>query len=188
MNLRQQKYLILFLIGSLNFSLIYTFILFNKVWYAYLGFLLLASLLNGSASILNICFRIFNPSEPTYRIEPRNYIYVIPCYNESELELRSSLHSLIEQRVVKNDKRLIVIICDGKVRGAGNAVSTDRILLDLLQIKDGDVMRSYQRHDYDTWDGTKNIIHTYSCDYTYHNETLPILLLIKENNYGNAIH
>lgn len=179
MNLQQQKYLILFFVGSLNFVLICTFVMFHKMWYAYLCFLVLASFLNASSSILNIGFRMFYPLKPTYRIEPRNYIYVIPCYNESEQELRGSLESLIEQRVVKNDKRLIVIICDGKVQGAGNPSSTDLLLKNLLKLTSDGFCYKYK-----TWDEKENSICVYTCDYTYHNETVQIILLIKENNYG----
>jgi chitin synthase len=179
MNLQQQKYLILLLIFSLNFVLIVTFIIYNKKWYAYLAFLILSSILNASASILNITFRMCRPSLETYRIKPKNYMYVVPCYNESEAELTASLHSLIEQRVVKNDKRFIVIICDGKVKGAGNSLSTDLILKKILNIQTVGFKSEYM-----TWNGTKNGIYEYTCDYIYHDEKVPVLLLIKENNYG----
>jgi len=182
MNLQQQKYIILFCIGSLNFGLIYTFVLFNKVWYAYLCFLAMASVLNASASLLNLGYKMLHPATNTYRLTPKNYIYVIPCYNESEAELRGSLHSLIEQRIVKGDTRAIVIICDGKVQGSGNTESTDQILLHLLNFADS--AGAGVRHEYVTWDGTANGICSYSGEYTYHGETVPILLLIKEKNVG----
>jgi chitin synthase len=179
MNLQQQKYLIVLFIGSINFVLIYTFVLFNKNWYAYLCILALASFLNASASILNLAFKMSHPAENNYRIKPKNYIYVIPCYNESEEELCGSLNSLIEQRVVKDDKRLIVIICDGKVKGAGNLTSTDLILKKILNITEGGF-----NYNYSTWDGTQNSVCEYTCEYTYHGETVPIVLFIKEKNYG----
>jgi chitin synthase len=180
MHLRHQKYIILFFIGSLNLGLIYTFILFNKVWYAYLCILALASLLNASSSLLNLGHKMLHPAANTYRLTPKNYIYVIPCYNESEAELRGSLHSLIEQRIVKGDKRAIVIICDGKVQGSGNTASTDQLLLQLLDFEE----RAGATHEYLTWDGTANRIYSYTGAYTYHGETVPLLLLIKEKNVG----
>jgi chitin synthase len=178
MNLVNQKYVILFLIGSLNFVLIFTFTLFNKMWYAYLWLLALSSVLNASASILNIGFRMIYPEKETYRLMPRNYLYVIPCYNETESELRTSLHSLIEQRFVNKDKRSIVIICDGKVKGFGSTRTTDVVLKNLLNI----CQEGFQT-DYITWNG-ENSICKYSCDYTYNGEIIPVILLIKENNYG----
>jgi chitin synthase len=178
MNLQKQKYLILFFIGLLNFILIVTFIFFNKTWYAYLWLLALSSVLNASASILNITFRMIYPEKQSYRLTPRNYLYVIPCYNETETELRTSLQSLIEQRCVKNDKRSIVIICDGKVKGFGSTTTTDLVLKNLLHICDAGLDA-----DYMTWNG-ENSICKYTCDYTYNGEIIPIILLIKENNYG----
>jgi chitin synthase len=110
---------------------------------------------------------------------PKNYIYVIPCYNESEEELRNSLNSLVEQRTVSGDKRMIVIICDGKVKGTGNPYSTDVILKNLLSI--GGLGFYYE---YTTWTGEKNIIREYNSEYTYNNISVPIILLVKENNVG----
>jgi chitin synthase len=107
-------------------------------------------------------------------------MYVVPCYNESEEELRCSLNSLVEQRVVKGDKRLIVIICDGKVKGSGNVLTTDLVLKKILNIAN-DLETSY---DYTTWNGTKNTVYQYKCEYEYNNETVPIILIVKENNYG----
>lgn len=182
MNLRQQKYLIITVITSANFALIYTFIIFHNKWYAYLCILILSSLLNAFSSILNIVYRMFfQPSEQDnlHRLITRSYLYVVPCYNESAVELRTSIHSLIEQRHVHGDDRLILIICDGKVKGAGNALSTDALLKDLLQISG---MGFY--YEYPTWDGKQNIICEYKTMYTYKTDTIPIILLIKENNYG----
>jgi chitin synthase len=182
MNLTQQKYLILFIIGALNFLLIYTFVIFHDYWYAYLPFLIPASLLNAFSSILNVLYKMCGQKRlewNNHRSIPRSYLYVVPCYNESFLELQASLHSLIEQRLVTGDRRLLLIICDGKVKGAGNDSSTDVILKDLLKIKG---MGYY--HEYTTWDGSKNIVCEYKTMYTHGLETVPIILLIKENNYG----
>ena len=192
MNLRQQKYLINFFIASMNALLITTFLLFEKEWYAYLFILIMSSALNTSSSILIFLYKMLNIhininnntihntiNNNTYRSIPKNYLYVIPCYNESEEELINSLQSLIEQRIVKNDKRLILIICDGKVKGLGNSLSTDEILKNILSINDdADI------YDYTTWSGSTNKIHQYICDYRYNNETVPIILLIKEQNIG----
>ena len=82
--------------------------------------------------------------------------------------------------MVKGDKRTIVIICDGKVQGSGNTATTDQILLQLLHFDES----AGVTHDYLTWDGTANGIYSYTGEYTYHGETVPILLLIKEKNVG----
>lgn len=181
MNLKQQKYLIVGSMTAINFVLIYTFVLFNNYWYAYLPLLILSSLLTAFSSILNVLFKMcgqdLNRHNP--RLVSKSYVYVIPCYNESHEELQRSLHSLIEQRLVKADERLIIIICDGKVKGTGNTLTTDAILKDLLHTEG---MGYY--YEYTTWDGSPNIICEYKVMYTYQAETVPIILLVKENNYG----
>lgn len=180
-SLKLQKYAIVSSIAVVNTILISTLIFYKDYWYVFLLFLLPASLLNAFSSMLNILYKMCgNHSKVnTPRLDPKNYIYVVPCYNESADELRASIHSLMEQRVVKDDNRLIMIICDGKVKGSGNALRTDAILKELLQIEG---MGYY--YEYTTWDGTNNIICVYKVMYTYNRETVPIILLIKERNYG----
>ena len=192
MDLRQQKYLINFFIASINSILISTFLVYEKEWYAYLFILIASSALNASSSILNLLYKMYTSISNkyisnkyisnkyiNYRTLPKNYLYVIPCYNESEEELRNSLHSLIEQRVVLDDKRSILIICDGKVKGVGNLLSTDVILKKILHISELGIC-----HDYVTWNNTTNTIYKYICKYAYNNNTIDIILLIKAENYG----
>jgi chitin synthase len=161
----------------------YTFIIYKRLWYVYIGLLSLSTTLNASSSILNLIFKMCNPADKTYRIQPRNYIYVLPCYNESTAELQNSLNSLVEQRTVPHDKRLIVIICDGKVKGAGNAFSTDILLKNLLQLEE-----TGTQYTYTTWTGEKNRVQVYTGEYTYMNtnttDQVPVIVLIKEQNVG----
>jgi hypothetical protein len=44
------------------------------------------------------------------------YIYVLPCYNETEDELRNTIESINKQIKVSKYHKLLVIICDGKIR------------------------------------------------------------------------
>lgn len=180
--LKLQKYLIVSSITIINSILITTFIFYQHYWYAYLPFLMPASLITAFSSILNIFYKMCRQpasGENAPRLAGKNYLYVVPCYNESMEELRASIHSLMEQRIVKNDKRLILIICDGKVKGSGNTLTTDAILKELLKTEG---MGYY--YEYSTWDGTNNIICEYKVMYTYNRETVPVILLIKERNYG----
>ena len=181
MQLRKQKYAIVSGITLINTVLIVMFVLYKEHWYAFLPLLMLSSLLTAFSSILNILYKMCGQPQNanTYRLETKSYLYVVPCYNESSDELRASLHSLMEQRQVKNDNRLILIICDGKVKGAGNPLTTDATLKDLLHAEGPGVY-----YEYTTWDGVHNIICEYKVTYTYQYETVPIILLIKERNYG----
>lgn len=177
--LKLQKYAIVASITAVNALLITTFVVYEHNWYAFLPFLLPASLITAFSSLLNMLYKMGWPHPTPHRLEPKNYLYVVPCYNESAAELRASLHSLMEQRLVKDDNRLILIICDGKVKGAGNALTTDAILKVLLHIEGEGAY-----YDYPTWDGTTNRLCAFQVMYTYKRETVPLILLVKDRNYG----
>jgi chitin synthase len=138
MNITNQKYFILSLIAGINTLLSATFIKYTSKWYFFIPFLALESVINSFSSLMilgNKLTKIFKTTD-SYRISPRNYLYVVPCYNESEDELTQTLDSLVFQQVNENDKRLLCIVCDGKVKGQGNETTTDIILKKILNNND----------------------------------------------------
>ena len=57
----------------------------------------------------------------------------VPCYTEGEESLRRTIDSLV--RLKYDDKRkLLMIICDGNIKGYGNDKSTPAIVLDILGV------------------------------------------------------
>lgn len=57
----------------------------------------------------------------------------VPCYTEGEESLRRTISSLA--RLKYDDKRkLLFIVCDGNIVGAGNDRTTPRIVLDILGV------------------------------------------------------
>jgi chitin synthase len=118
---------------------------------------------------------LFRTSTTPTRIEPKNYLYIIPCYNESRKELTDTLNSLVNQSYLVNDKRSLLIICDGRIKGQGNSASTDNILKKILKITDLDSLYTYT-----TWDNKVNPATIYTGTY----KSLPFILIIKQNNYG----
>jgi len=57
----------------------------------------------------------------------------VPCYTESEESLRRTIDSLA--RLKYDDKRkLLMIICDGNIKGFGNDKATPAIVLDILGV------------------------------------------------------
>ncbi|OMH78627.1 Chitin synthase 6, partial [Zancudomyces culisetae] len=67
--------------------------------------------------------------------EPSNIFVVcnIPCYTEGEESLRGTIDSLAKLKY--DDKRkLLFIVCDGMIMGAGNDRPTPRIVLDILGV------------------------------------------------------
>lgn len=184
MQLRFQKYLIALFLFVINLIFSTTFIIYENDWYVYLFVLTLASIMNTFSVLCILGYKMLK-SDDNYtsnnRVEPKNYLYVVPCYNESEKELTNSLNSLTLQRVVKNDKRTILIICDGIATGKGNNESTDKILKRILNINSSELGEYY---DYKTWDDNTNIIKIYTGTYKYHLETIDFILIIKNTNYG----
>ena len=182
MNLKHQKYCIIFILFSINLILSSTFIVYIDKWYCYLFILAFGSLINSSSCLLNIGYKMLNnenDNENINRTTPRNYMYIMPCYNESREELISTLNSLVLQREVKNDKRFILIICDGTSINNNNIC--DKVLKKILNL-DGIANNKYL--SYVTWDKKINVIQIYKTVYTYLTESLPVILIVKNLNYG----
>ncbi len=174
MNITNQKYLIILFLLSINALLSGTFIYFEDKWFIFIIFLALASGINSLNSFLLLGKKICNHNLPEVT-EPSNYIYVVPCYNESDEEIANTIDSIVNQRTVRNDKRMLVIICDGKVKGVDNEESTDQILLNIFG-------KPTMTHEikYLTRENTINLVHIYNGIY----KDLPYILLIKELNAG----
>ena len=175
-----EKYYIICLLVSINLLLSTTFIIYSHYWYIYLVILASQSIINSFSVICLLLKRIlFGYIDPEInRIEPKNYIYIVPCYNESEEELTNSINSIVLQRTVENDKRMLFIICDGKATGTNNSISTDMILKKILNIN-----QLGEYYIYKTWD-TDNSLKMYHGKYSYSNISIPYILFIKEHNYG----
>ena len=69
----------------------------------------MASLLNSINSIGNILYKMLTSIDydKIYRQNPNNYVYIIPCYNESKEELEGTLNSLTKQIITQ---QIIIII------------------------------------------------------------------------------
>lgn len=179
MNLKFQKYIIALFLFCINLILSSTFIVYDDNWYVFIFILAMASFINAFSVLCITVYKMFSNDKSINRITPKNYLYVVPCYNESEEELTNSLNSLTLQRCVNNDKRTILIICDGMICGKGNKMSTDLILKKILNINN---LADF--YEYITWDNNKNIIKIYKGIYNYLSENINYILIIKNINYG----
>jgi chitin synthase len=183
MILRYQKYLVMLVLFCANALLSITFGFYHKHWYAYIFILALTSLLNSFSAILLLLKKLFSNKKANdlkRSLNPTNYVYVIPCYSESEVELTNTINSIVLQRTVKNDKNCMVIICDGKVKGSGNLLSTDEILV--KKILNNDTLAKELK--YTTWDNRENTLEVYTGNYTFKNNTMKYILMVKNVNYG----
>jgi chitin synthase len=177
LSIKMQKYIYITILALINILLSVTFIIYSNRWYAYLFILALGTTISSFSAIILFLKKLIKKIDTRYiyRKEPRNYIYIVPCYNESEEELTLSLNSLIEQQRIDKDNYSLMIICDGKAKGKGNNNTTDNILKDILNI-----IEEPRLYYYITADKNKNFIEYYSGTYKNTNYRL----LIKQINYG----
>lgn len=70
-------------------------------------------------------------SKRTPEDQDRYVILQVPCYTEGEDSLRKTIDSLALLKYV-DDRKLIFLICDGVIKGAGNDLSTPELVLSIL--------------------------------------------------------
>jgi len=182
MEIIKQKYIIISILLLVNTLLSTTFIIYEDKWYVYLFILSLASLINSTNVLLIYLNKIFNKIDESliYRTEPSNIIYLVPCYNESKEELIETLDSINNQISTQElDKKLIIIICDGKVKGSGNNLSTDKLLTQEI-LNNINENKTTIINAYKSWDNQYNNIDIYVGKY----KKIDYILLIKEKNIG----
>jgi chitin synthase len=177
--IKKQKYSVLAFLLCINLTTIITFSFYTDKWYVYLFILALATLVNASSVLLVLGHKI--QADPKtqlqlkYRIKHANYIYIVPCYNESQEELQTSLDSLCQQHRLQGDRCSLLIICDGKVIGRDNIEATNIILMKILECTSQPIKYAYM-----TWDSENNTVEMYTGVY----KCLPYLLIVKDRNYG----
>lgn len=78
-------------------------------------------------------FRLIRPEKRTEVPEKaESLVLIVPCYNETEEELRKSLDSLVTQKNLEQNPLGIMIVCDGRVRGPGMSETTADCLLNTV--------------------------------------------------------
>lgn len=180
-HLKKQKFVTWLVIIGLNALLIGTFISYQKYWYAYLVILSLSSVLNSLGSVYLWCKPFFNKHalHGVETITPANFVYIVPCYNETEEELRNTLDSIKAQRNVEHNQKLLIVVCDGKVMSE-DGLSTDKILIKKIFRNDISFQCVFLEA-YKTWDGTWNTVDFYYGRLSY---DLPFMLIVKHKNVG----
>lgn len=111
-------------------------------------------------------------------MRPESLLLIIPCYNESEDELRRSLDSLVEQKHIEDHPFGIVIVCDGQVRGPGMSETTSSCLLNTILTE-----KSYRENipeAYLAWDKQHVDIILQKGKY----RGVPYMLIVKLQNSG----
>lgn len=176
-NITHQKYLVMAVLLAANVSFIGLFLHFEKYWYAFLAILALATTLNAFSALLVLLSRMVFPAGPGPgpRRPKRNYIYVMPCYDESKDELAASIQALARQRTMDGDTYMLVILCDGVAR----TVETLKQILGIVQTRE-------ERYEYESpplteMMGMSVFRGMYQAD---SGNLLPFVLCAKDKNQG----
>lgn len=161
--------------------------IFASWWWSHLYYIFLPFIAFGVAVMVVVVFTLILwkikhvmlperklPASP--KDEP--LILIVPCYNESESELRQSLDSLAAQRNIEEHPVGIVIVCDGRVRGPGmDQTAADCLLHNILTEK---TLSVTIRKAYMGWDKHASDIILQKGTY----KNVPYLCIVKMENAG----
>jgi len=180
--LKQKLYIISF-IGTLNLILCITSIIYIKYWYVFIIFLSMPAILNSFYAILLFLYTNCLLSNNTnYDIDTyisKSLLIIVPCYNETINELCSTFESIYEQKNINLNKKLLVVICDGKIKNPDSVTTTDRLLTDYIFFNK--IQNNYNLNcAYKTWDNKWNNLTIY----TGIKNNIKFMLIIKDYNYG----
>lgn len=182
--------LAIFLFWIMNGGLIAVCFGLKRYWYVLIPLVVFGSLVN-SVMVLNLT-RIFlmiktkriyqkvARKEEEVDITPTTMMTVIPCYNESYEELMGTLDSIENSKGIDMHNHMIVIVCDGKVTGKGQAKSTPRILMEDILTDNNDEVEFTGAYRGWTQDHERN---TLWCRRGYY-KGIPYILTVKQNNRG----
>lgn len=105
----------------------------------------------------------------------------VPAYTENEDELRLAIDSLTNLKY-DNRRKLLLIICDGMITGAGNDRPTPRIVLDILGVDDK--VDAPALPYYAVGEGSKQLNYgkVYSGLYENEGNIVPFMVVVKVGN------
>ena len=207
----KQKYILISLILSINVLLSVFITIYNNYWYIFICILCLGSFVSSMNVILIISYkciikikkfikyikyRKYDSYDITSEDIPKKtmqnisnyiskYIYVLPCYNENELELRNTINSINIQSNVDKYSKILIIICDGKLQSnennnnENNNMKTNQILTDII-FKNFITYSNKFDNSYKIWSSKWNNLEVY-CGIM---NGMKFIILIKDHNIG----
>lgn len=102
----------------------------------------------------------------------------IPCYSENEISLRKTIDSAVKLRY--DDKRkLLFIVADGIITGAGNDKSTAHLLAEILGIDATQVVSREFCKSYSSVNNDVNYVNVFSGLYECSGHRVPYIFVVK---------
>ncbi|KAK9766033.1 ATP-dependent RNA helicase [Basidiobolus ranarum] len=122
--------------------------------------------------------KITKKSHPSDPIKP--IILLVTCYSEGEHSIRTTLDSLALTSY-DDEYKLLFVICDGDIVGAGNEKSTPNIVLDIIEPFDSAASIPEPASYIAVGDGAKqhNMAQVYIGFYRCQGHRVPILVVVK---------
>lgn len=142
----------------INSILIVTSIVYSNYWYIFLVPLSISTSFNCLSVLLILVFSVKNliykqKEKDEAELAKKSFVYLIPCYNETEEEINNTIKSLKKQIGVEKNNKMMMIVCDGRVKGSSE-LTTDEILKVIFKDQITNVM--YFENAYKTWTGEYN--------------------------------
>lgn len=150
-------------------------------YYVYLPIIAFPLALNCVMIASILFFKLRNTIRPEKIIEPdhiENLAMIMPCYNETLEECTKSLDSLVDQVGIEDNKRGIMVVCDGRVRGPNMQKTTADYLMEDIFVDQ--THREKIKKAYQAWDGQFMDIEI--CKGYY--KSVPFYCIVKEQNQG----
>jgi chitin synthase len=165
-----------------SFILIFASWYWPQYYYIYLPFISLPLVLN-CVMIFNIILYslknlVFKPKKIA-PASPESLVLLMPCYNETLEECTRSLDSLVSQVGIDSHQKVIMVVCDGKVRGPGMEKTTAQYLTEDILLGPTSV-RQMIRAAYIAWDGQSMDVECVKGLY----KDVPFFCIIKQQNQG----
>jgi chitin synthase len=117
--------------------------------------------------------------QPPVEYQPFGYplahtINLVTCYSEDEVALRTTLDS-VATTDYPNSHKLIVIVCDGLIKGSGNEFTTPELTLSMMQdfTVPVDEVKAYSYVAVAQGSKRHNMAKVYAGFYKYNDETVP---------------
>lgn len=153
----------------------------TQYYYVYLPFITITVALNCLMIISVLVHKLARFAFPEKRVvpeQPESLVFILPCYNETKEECTRSLDSLVNQVDIEQHRRAIMIICDGRVRGAGMEKTCADYLLDDILVERTE--RKVMSVAYTAWNTESNDITMQKGTY----KEVPYMCLVKNRNLG----
>ena len=106
----------------------------------------------------------------------QNVIINIPCYSEDLKAISKTIESICSCEY-RNDKKLMFIVCDGKIKGRGNSETTPSIILKYLGKEYNNENQEWYQYSA-TSENTTNSAQLYSGVY----KNVPFIVIVKIGN------